>query len=409
MIEEKNVRKNSYSENFRQIGERNQTEVGRISIFNEPNYFKVSILMGTSESYPRLNSNEYYFLQSFFLQFKNIKPYLIFFYDESPIIQDIYRDIVFLKNETNIEKVAVTSNDLFMKHIINDVSSKYGLERLPFISQWIVWNHYNYQDKTNKSEHRNFFSTALFRRVCPERVYITYLLSKNNYINKNNITNVFAPYSDIDNISELTRNKEWILNLAKSYLNQIGESIDDFDDYVNNIKVGEDNTNEGLVHVKNTRNIPYDNDSYFWISNESTLRPKSIFITEKMFKPFMWKQIPLVVINKRSYQFLNDIGFKLDFEGIDYSYVYEDDVKKKIKLFAEEVNRLSLLSDDELKSIFINNRERLEHNFKYSMTFHHPKFIENIRHQTNMAVIDWNFDVDEVKKYKKLIQKYLDK
>ena len=94
-----------------------------------------------------------------------------------------------------------------------------------------------------------------------------------------------------------------------------------------------------------------------WISNESSLREDSIFVTEKTFKAMFWKQLPMVLMNSKTFELINDIGFKYEMRGINYEYIHQPHLKRKIHMFCQEIDRLSNLSDDEIQQLLKENKD----------------------------------------------------
>lgn len=405
--------------------ERGYHTEGRVTIDRHPYYFDIQILIGTSSLTPRLESNEYYFIEAILYHYKNRNPnfpddniplkYIISFYSEAPLIRDFYNDFYNIKVNNKIKYLGISSNDLIIGKLLTELAEKNNHEPLPFFSHWEVWTHYAPEHPDTSADResaetlintkRKYFSTSLFRRICPERAYLTYSLSKTNIINRENIMNVFAPYreNETEEIIE-TESKEFIQERAQFYLENYfnvkdGESIHR---YLNNMSVGEDTLGEGVIRViPNTRRTPKDGDSYFWISNESSLRKDSIFPTEKTFKPLFWKQIPLVLMNNKTFDFINDIGFRYEYIGIDYSYLKQDDLKRQINTFCKEIDRLSKLSEEEIAELMTSNKKIIEHNFKLAYQMHVKKLDVLIKRDFHQSIEKWKPNDSEVETYKK--------
>lgn len=405
--------------------ERGYHKEGRVTVDRHPYYFDIKILIGTSSLRPRLESNEYYFIEAILHHYKNKNPnfpnddiplkYIISFYSEAPLLRDFYTDFYNLKVNNEIKYLGISSNDLIVGDLLKDLAKKNNHEPFPFFSNWEVWTHYapEYPDKSGQGDSaetiintkRKYFSTSLFRRICPERAYLTYSLSKTNIINRENIMNVFAPYreNETEEVIE-TESKEFIKERAQFYLEQYfnvrdGESMYR---YLNNMSVGEDTLNEGVVKViPNTRKTPLNGDSYLWISNESSLREDSIFVTEKTFKPMFWKQLPMVLMNSKTFDFINDIGFKYEMRGINYEYIHQPHLKRKIHMFCQEIDRLSNLSDDEIQQLLKENKDYIDHNFKLAYQMHSKKLDVIITRDFHESIEKWKPDTNQIEKYKK--------
>jgi len=168
------------------------------------------------------------------------------------------------------------------------------------------------------------------------------------------------------------------------------------------MSVGEDTLNEGVVKViPNTRTTPLSGDSYLWISNESTLREDSIFVTEKTFKPMFWKQLPMVLMNSKTFDFINDIGFKYEMVGINYEYIHQPHLKRKIHMFCQEIDRLANLSDDEIQQLLKENKNNIDHNFKLAYQMHSKNLDSIIARDFHESIEKWKADTNQIEKYKK--------
>ena len=156
---------------------------GRVTIDKHPYYFDIQILAGTSSLRPRLESNEYYFIEAILHHYKNKNPnfpnediplkYIISFYSEAPLIRDFYNDFYNLKVNNKIKYLGISSNDLIVGKLFTEIAEKNNHEPLPFFSNWEVWTHYSPEYPDNSGEgpsaesmiktKRKYFSTSLSR------------------------------------------------------------------------------------------------------------------------------------------------------------------------------------------------------------------------------------------------------
>lgn len=83
----------------------------------------------------------------------------------------------------------------------------------------------------------------------------------------------------------------------------------------------------------------------------------SIFISEKTFKAIRAGQLFFVLGQKGSIKALKDYGFKVFDKWIDHSYDSENDMNKRATMIANELKRISLFSDSEYKSMWIDTYE----------------------------------------------------
>jgi len=103
-------------------------------------------------------------------------------------------------------------------------------------------------------------------------------------------------------------------------------------------------------------------DSYVNIVTESAYFPNEIHITEKSLKPFYFYQFPLFLSTYNHVKYLRErFGFDVFEDIIDHSYDNEQDNMKRLKMFFNEIKRLSD-KKEELKIFYINNKQRFINN-----------------------------------------------
>ena len=84
----------------------------------------------------------------------------------------------------------------------------------------------------------------------------------------------------------------------------------------------------------------YYRDSYFNIVTETHFYENSLFLSEKIYKPIIYKQPFLVYSSPFSMKRLRTIGYKTFSSIIDESYDLEVDNNKRRKMIELEIERL---------------------------------------------------------------------
>jgi hypothetical protein len=349
----------------------------------------------TQTIYPRLENGHYFFIEECFKYFKNKYSYIIDFSEESPNIIEYHKDIKYLSQLYNIKQVVLRGNDFNAQNTLNKLDP---YSNIRYISDYSLHEHVgiDYQ-KTNNSVNRKYISTILFRRTSVERLVFTYNLYKKKLLNHNdNIINIFAPNGDFSNRDEL-------FETLSNYNDSCNLSFD-IKSLFNQTTVGYDMQNEGgIVDVEQCKLIPKNNDSYFWVSSESTMDNTNIFITEKTLKPFLYQQIPLILMTPNSYRFLQSIGFNLKFKGIDLSFL------NKINDTYQNIDNLSSIlkewtdKKEQLPSLFFDNKEILEHNRNLALQFYSDEFAKKQSDYNTWMIKNYNKEKSETEKYKKLL------
>jgi hypothetical protein len=107
---------------------------------------------------------------------------------------------------------------------------------------------------------------------------------------------------------------------------------------------------------------PYRNSYVNIVTETGYVSTDVIHITEKSLMPIYYSQIPLILANFEHNKYLKErYGFDLFEDIIDYSYDNEEDPRKRLFMFVDEVKRLNSIKD-EIINFYKNNQERFENN-----------------------------------------------
>jgi hypothetical protein len=107
---------------------------------------------------------------------------------------------------------------------------------------------------------------------------------------------------------------------------------------------------------------PYRNSYVNIVTETGYISTDVIHITEKSLIPIYYSQIPLILANFEHNKYLKErYGFDLFEDIIDYSYDNEEDPRKRLFMFVDEVKRLNSIKD-EIINFYKNNQERFENN-----------------------------------------------
>lgn len=118
----------------------------------------------------------------------------------------------------------------------------------------------------------------------------------------------------------------------------------------------------------NDRQLPkkYILDSYFSIITESVMSDvppdNPLFITEKTYKPLYYMHPFILAGCKGTLAYLREIGFETFPEMFDESYDNEADVRKRMMMILDEVERVSNMSHEQLTEIYRTLLPKLKHN-----------------------------------------------
>lgn len=96
--------------------------------------------------------------------------------------------------------------------------------------------------------------------------------------------------------------------------------------------------------------------------------PYCIIVSEKTWKPILYKKVFLGFSIKGFYRWLKDEGFLLYDELIDYSFDDIDDYATRYELFWKQIYKLSQMPLSELSEMIDGIRWKLDHNYTVAMS-----------------------------------------
>lgn len=123
--------------------------------------------------------------------------------------------------------------------------------------------------------------------------------------------------------------------------------------------------------TSNNNNKQFYLDTYFHITSETSFvgDSKHPFFSEKTFHPIVNLQPFIFVGNPYSLKQLQDFGFKTFHPYIDETYDQLEDPKERFKLIEKEIEKLSLLTHQELHDLYYKLTDITIHNHNLLRTF----------------------------------------
>jgi len=118
-------------------------------------------------------------------------------------------------------------------------------------------------------------------------------------------------------------------------------------------------TNDYLFHTS------YSNKVFFELVNETDVHAHTLFITEKIFKAILSKNIFIVFGNPYTLAFLKKLGFKTFGHIFDESYDDEKDTFIRLDRILDIVNNLCSIPMTTCKKIYDDNLELLDYNYNH--------------------------------------------
>jgi hypothetical protein len=120
-----------------------------------------------------------------------------------------------------------------------------------------------------------------------------------------------------------------------------------------------------ILNRNPTMNVPADhcNKSFLFLVTETHFNNKTIFISEKTFKPIIL-QMPFISLgNPGTLSVLKELGFKTFDKWIDESYDTDIPLDKRCDIIVSEINRLTKISVQERINIRNEMNDILEYNY----------------------------------------------
>lgn len=305
------------------------------------------------------------------------------------LVKDIYNDIVF-KYNIPPEQITLISESADVAAHINRVSSE--LNTKPMQSRWV--RRFEFDTMVNMIEmvlrqagdpHATFdlpneriVNTledkeykkkylCFNRRWRGHRTVLVALLHATKILEKGHVS--LAPADDYRTWQMVTkRNKIYMENNEEAI--SLLESIED--ELLNNFPALYLDTTDLVTNralLTEDTNYLY-NETYFSVVTETFFfnreRPEDYgrFLSEKTFKPVIMRHPFIIVSVPYFLDKFKELGYKSFSPWIDESYDTETDDAKRMMMIVREIERLSNLSEDELKEFLSAIREICEHNYQ---------------------------------------------
>jgi len=110
--------------------------------------------------------------------------------------------------------------------------------------------------------------------------------------------------------------------------------------------------------------LDYVQNSYFNLVAETTESRYSVFLTEKTFKCFVWKQAFIIWGNPHSLKKLHELGYKTFHPWIDESYDGIMNKDLRLKAVYKEVKKICEMSLEEVHEMYQKMIPIIEHNYE---------------------------------------------
>ena len=305
------------------------------------------------EEIPRLDNFQYYCIFLIFKKFKNRCNYVINQMDECFPLELIIKDIYGLQSKCNIstDNILFKGSDFYAHKNIIKYSESFETPLYRYIPSWNLVNHcgihliptaekYFYNNVVKK-----YKSTLLLARDDVYRYEFVIKLFDSGYYDTKSIISTFANRKSADDNKEVIDFYKLFIeknNYSKKYLS---------DEFFSKTRFGNHLGKAVPMDGIQSRHMPFDNDSYLWITSESLIDVSDVmFITEKVLKSYMWYKPMVVFSSPHTLSILRELGFLDVFEkmGFDSSYDSILNYKERLNFI---VNQIKLFNDTPLEEI----------------------------------------------------------
>lgn len=220
-----------------------------------------------------------------------------------------------------------------------------------FFPYWAIWMSLPYGRLMTMPAHHFSNVRKKYKFSCLNGTYwnhriLTYLeLSDRSYFKDMVFTFGNRPYH-VDTVSEL--------QLTVQELNK-------FSTLDNNVKFLPDERSDIDLSVDH----PAYKETYVNLVTETTVKKSTPMLSEKTFKPIIAGQLFLLIASPGAVQFLRDIGIDTFDDIIDHGYDLESDIRIRIKMVLQQLDRLDQL---DLESLYQQIKPRLIKNSEYFLS-----------------------------------------
>ena len=317
-------------------------------------------------------------------------------------IPNVYQELV-INLGISEDNIFLVSGAADIQQIVSDVAKKFN--KKPFFSVWMrefeymiagqlqyqltIDKSYNYDTLTEHRLNQSGFIKSflnLNKRWRLHRPTLVSMFAKRNILDRGFVSladndveaewddiidSILSTHKDCEEIyNYFTNNKSTIKKLTPLTIDKPSLKISDAYNLTNDLISFYENS---YFSVVTETNYYYNTEKYASWNFPQTEATR--FLSEKTFKPMVYKHPFVLVSVPNMLSLLRDIGYETFHPYINEDYDKEPDDDKRIIMILDEVCRLCSLSDKDLRNFLINTKEICEHNFKtllsrYDTLFH---------------------------------------
>lgn len=282
-----------------------------------------------------------------------------FFLDQEPISKKMLDDF-YIKIRNNKNKILVTSE---LSNLVKEFSKTHNVYHLYYFFHGLAaldW----YRDVFYFTKRSPKFSNKFLsmNRLCTDqRSYRLLLVSK--LIDKNLTTQGLISLQVIKNSKNIV--KQEIMNsyckLSKQSKILVYQTLNKLNE---NLIIDQEVDGSSSAHL-GEQEYELWQSCFLHVVSETVFFDKKLHLTEKIFKPIV-SQRPFVLLGAyKNLEYLKSYGFKTFDKWINESYDDEPDNEKRLMMVCDEIEKISILPENEIETMFQDMQQILEYNYRH--------------------------------------------
>jgi hypothetical protein len=272
---------------------------------------------------------------------------------------------ILISNGVNPDKIAFVSGDFFVNEFNTTTMKSF------FVPGWnhLFWGEQQPKIDLNSRSCDNLFLS--FNRIHkPHRLYFMCRLYELDLIENNLVS-----CADIIDGETFEQHMTWIYNDKNEY-GSVYDKHNLID--IDKLKKQSHELQASLPYVLDVSNfqengcfesdtfdtsVPFYQNSFMSVITESNAVGPGCYISEAIFRPFVFMQPFLTIAQPRTLQVLREWGFDVFDDIFDNSYDLEPDMFKRTEMVIEQIQRFSQLTPEQLRKITLDLEPRLLYNY----------------------------------------------
>lgn len=284
-------------------------------------------------------------------------------YDQEPV-QNFVLDNIFTKYPKYEEKTILVTSEY--SELVDTYCIKKNIDKIYYFFHGFACLHwykdFSYFPKIDPKFENKFLS---LNRLCiSERSYRLLLVTE--YIRRNLLEKGMVSLQIMQNNKNIVKEEVFDHNskLSKDAKIQVFKTLGNLN---TNFVVDRLVLGDASAHA-------WPKDYNLWqtvflhVVSETVFFERKLHLTEKIFKPIVSLRPFILLGAYKNLNYLKSYGFQTFEKWIDESYDNEQDNEKRLMMACDEIEKIANLSEDEIKTMYLDMQQVLEHNYRHFYT-----------------------------------------